>query len=485
MPPYQQKTDNREFEVANSEPYSGASGGDARAGGSEIALRLWTADQNVARTWKAESVLVYMIADLVAASGGQVAEAEQAVMAAKFDSPRQALVAAKRIQTSILEFVACRPGERAGAAILIYQSRSGQSSSNQSSSSQSGSSRPGSSDPSGLSGELARMALEKARPGQILLAENVSQRLRDLPGAEFRTVDGLTEDGPTGLTEWMWTTAERFAELQESVGPDAEQAKKSEFRGNDAPEVGATSIVQSPFARPGTSDQSVRPRETGGDLAKGGPRTATKREDQIANRTQDRAPGFEGFRESPGGSFGEGLDEFEEPPLFTRARVIFGVVALVLVTAVILVLFRPTKVSKPPLPLQPEQSVGTDSSVHSPAPPTSVGSQPAVTPEQAAPSTAEPRVTVPVASSQTSSKVTADNRVKSKKGNAEESTPVEVGGFSQRDIHDLLQMAQTDAGAGRYDDARIRYQKVLALQPSNQEAKEGLHKLEIAQKERQ
>ena len=465
MPPYQQKTDSREFEVANAERYSGASEGDARAGGSEIALRLWTADQNVARMWKADSALVYMIADLVAASGGQVAEAEQAVMAAKFDSPRQALVAAKRIQTSILEFVACRPGERAAAAILIYQSRSGQSNS---------------SDPSGLSGELARMALEKARPGQILLAENVSQRVRDLPGAEFRAVDGLTGDGPTGLTELMWTTAERLAVLQQSVGPDAEQAKKSEFRDNDASEVGATSIVQSPFARPGTSDQSVRPRKTGGDLAKDGPRTATKRADQIANRTQDRAPGFEGFRESPGGSFGEGLDEFEEPPLFTRAKVIVGAVALVLVTAVILVLFHPTKVSKPPLPLQPEQSVGTDSPDKPPAPPTSSGSQPAMTPEPPGPGTAAPQAKAPVASLQPPSKATSDNRVKSKKGNVEESAPTEVSGFSQGDIHDLLQMAQTDAGAGRLQEAKIKFEKVLALQPNNQDAKEGLRKVKLS-----
>jgi len=124
MPPYQQKTDSREFEVANAEQYPGASGGDARAGGSEIALRLWASNQNVPLTWKADSVLVYMIADLVAASGGRVAEAEQAVMAAKFDSPRQALVAAKRIQASVAEFVACRPGERVGSAILIYLPRS-------------------------------------------------------------------------------------------------------------------------------------------------------------------------------------------------------------------------------------------------------------------------------------------------------------------------------------------------------------------------
>ena len=450
MPPYQQKTDSREFEVANAEHPSGAPVGGSGAGGSEIALRLWV-DEKGARTWKSDSVLVYMIADLVAASGGQVAEAEQAVMAAKFDNPGQALVAAKRIQTSILEFVACRPGERVGVAILIYQSRSSQLVPGQS----------GSSDPSGLSGELARMALEKARPGQILLTENVSQRVRNLPGAEFRAVDGLTGDGPTGLTELMWTTAERLAALQNAVGTDTEQAKKSEFRANDAPGVGATSIVQSPFARPGTSEQSGRPvRKTGSDLGKDEPRTATK-----------RAAGQEGFSESSGGSFGEGLGEFEEPSLFTRTRVIFGAVALVLVTAVILVLFRPTKASKPPLPLQAEQSVGADSPDKPPVAPTPASSQAAVAPEP-------PQAKVPVA--RRPAKNLADAR-EGKKENSEEPPQLEeYGGYFQKDIPYLLDMARNDAGKGDYVKAQKEYSTVLKLQPKNQEAKDGQHKVALS-----
>lgn len=467
MPPYQQKTDSREFEVANAEQYPSASGGDVRAGGSELALRLWTSNQSIPRTWKAESVVVYMIADLVAASGGQVVEAEQAVMAAKFDSPRQALVAARRIQTSVAEFVACRPGERIGAAILIYQPRS--------------------SDSTGLSGELARMALEKAWPGQILLAENISQRLRDLPGFEFRAVEGLTGDASTGLTELMWTTGERLAAMRDSVGPDAEdvERKKSEFRANDAPGVGATSIVQSPFARPGTSDQRVGlVGNAGGRVAKDASRTASRRAEETANSLQQRAPGFEGFKESPGTSFGDGLDEFAEPPLFTPSRVIFGAVALVLVTAVILALFRPTKVSKPPLPLQPEQSVGTDNADKPPATSTTPAvSQPAPAMDAPGPGTPAPQARVPVADSgsKTSAKTAADNRAKSKKGNAEEPAPLEYGGFSQKDIPDLLKMAQADAGAGHYDDARIKYKKILVLQPNNQDAKEALRRLDIAQ----
>ena len=125
MPQYEQKTDSREFEVANPD--------SPRVRGAEIRLRMRpisrfgfgvrNAGRSVPLTWKTDSVLVYMIADLVGASHGRIVEESLAIMAAHFDGSRQALVAAKRIQTSILEFLACRPGERIGAAILIYRPR--------------------------------------------------------------------------------------------------------------------------------------------------------------------------------------------------------------------------------------------------------------------------------------------------------------------------------------------------------------------------
>jgi len=52
---------------------------------------------------------------------------------------------------------------------------------------------------------------------------------------------------------------------------------------------------------------------------------------------------------------------------------------------------------------------------------------------------------------------------------------------SQKDIPALLKMAQKDAGSGNYDNARREFNKVLQLQPSNQDAKEGLRKLALAQ----
>jgi Flp pilus assembly protein TadD len=56
---------------------------------------------------------------------------------------------------------------------------------------------------------------------------------------------------------------------------------------------------------------------------------------------------------------------------------------------------------------------------------------------------------------------------------------------SLKDIPVLLRMAQQDAGAGNYAKARTEYRKILGLQPNNPDARDGLHKLDIIQKDQQ
>jgi hypothetical protein len=471
MAQYEQKIDSREFEVANPEQYSSAWGADAHADATEIAIRLWGGPRNVPLTWKADSVLVYMIADLVGASGGRVAEASHAVMAAQFDSSRQALVAARRIQTSILEFVACRPAERVGAAILIYH--------------------PMSSDLTGFSGELVQPALVKAKPGQILLADNVSQRLRDLPGIEFRNVDARTGDGQTGLLELMWTTQERLALLADSVVDVAEPPSGA------GPAMGATLIVNSPgvnspsvnspITRRGPPIEVVPPVMGAADfVVKEGSATASRRASQSPNTAQSRAPVFEELQDSPGNPLTEGLDEFGEQPFLTRTRVILGVVAVVLVGALIAVLFRPTNVSKRPLPPQPEQTGGTETTVTPPR-----VTEPEPEKQQPEPTTAQPQpqAKVPVVvTPRKPTKPTTDNRDKNKKPPEDSAEPApleEYGGYSQKDIPALLEFAKTDAGKGNYANARKEYSIILKLQPKNQDAKDGLHRLDIIPSDRQ
>jgi hypothetical protein len=476
MAQYEQKTDSREFEVADPDQHRGSWTGTAPAEATDIAIRLWSPERSArSLTWKTDSVLVYMIADLVGASHGRIAEESLPVMAAHFDSSSQALLAARRIQTSILEFLACRPGDRVGAAIVIYVPRT--------------------TDPTGLSGEMVRQELRHAKPGQILLAANVSRRLRDLPGIEFVTGPALTGAGEggqagstetglteTGLTELIWTTPERVALLRESVGD------WSEPQTTDSPAVGATLIVESPFARREPMNASVPPvARTNDFVMKDSSEPQSLRAAHVLADEQNRMQLSPDLEDTPTSSSLEAA-EFEEQAVFTRTRVILGVAALVLVAALIAILFRPTQVTRRPAPPQQDQAAG----------PTSPDNQPPVLPaaetrtsETKAPETktqkSEPMAEKPAAKGaltiprpQPPAKPSAGNRVKNTTEGVEEpEANHESGGFTLKDLPPLLKMAQIDAGAGNYAKAKREYQKVLSLQPNNQDAKDGLHKLDL------
>ncbi len=480
MAQYEQKTDSREFEVANSGQQPATWRGDLAGDSADIAIRLWgveRADRGTALTWNADSVLIYMIADLVGASHGRIAEESSAAMAAHFESSRQALVAAKRIQTSILEFLDCRPGEHFGGAIVIY--------------------RPRTADPAGFSIEMAQLALGQAKPGQILLAESVCLRVRDLPGIEFATVPavrGATGNVDTGLTELVWTTAERVARLRESVGDWTEP------RRGDSLGVGATLIVDSPFARGGMNDVAP-PVESAGDFAAKGSADAWNRTEQAPNTAQRRAASSGEFQERGGGSLAEGL-ESEERPLFTRTGILLGVVALVLVGALIAVLYHPTTVSKRAIPISPPAAentgaagtgseAGTSTGASSgTSVGTSVGSSTGTPTEPETKKPDEPVTPPPpvkkqvVVSQKAAPKSTAKNKKEKEAVEAQpevDTSVSEFGGLTQKDIPRLLDNAKKDAGDGNYDKARREYQAILKLQANNPDAKEGLRKLSIIQ----
>ena len=213
MAPYEPKIESKEFELPNA----GQDPASPAAADTDITIRLWQPDRTASGplTWRTESVLVYMIADLVAASRGSVDESTP-TMTAHFNNSGQALVAAKRIQNSILEFLLCRSSDPLAAAILIHQPSTA---------------------PGGFSAPLAQAALRLAEPGQILLSEETARRLHDLPGLELRRVPALTTGGDeqAGLSELVWTSPERMAQMKIPAGTDRNRAET-------AP-MGATMIV--------------------------------------------------------------------------------------------------------------------------------------------------------------------------------------------------------------------------------------------------
>jgi hypothetical protein len=436
MVPFEPKTDSKEFEIPNPEQSPATGSRIAASAAADLTIRVWRRDGGggtAVLTWHSENVLVYMIADLVVASHGRTAVEMPAAMAAHFDNSLHALVAAKRIENAILEFLACRPGDYMGAAILIHPPVA-----------------------AGFSQGMAQSALRLAEPGQIILSEEVSRRFQDLPGIELRDVPALTTGGTehAGLAELIWTSPERLASLRNSanVAPPTSEV---------GPPVGATMIVNSPFAR--------HPSNT----ASGSERIDT---------ALRRPSATEGFK-NRGGAFEEGLAEFEERRSFiTGSKMVVGAVVIVLVV-VALVLFHPWSSSNVP-PKSPASE--TPAATPTTETPTSNIPQP---PPVAQPVTEPPAKPLPPVAKKTgTNKTPVDKTAKDNAAKKPEETPI-VGfegnstydGMTQKDIPRLLQWARSDAGNGNYAKAAQEYRVILQLQPYNSDAKEGLRKIQVAQ----
>jgi len=466
MARYEPKTDSREFEVGTQGQDPGAWGGDSASDATDIAIRLWGPEwsgQPGSLTWKTDSVFVYMIADLVLASHGRLAEESTAVMAAHFDNSRQALVAAKRIQMSILDFVACRPGN--GVAIVIHQ-------------------------PSvqGATSGLVQAALQLAKPGQILVGGDVSRRLRESFGVELAPVSALVgAAGQRGLAELVWTTPDRLASLQSLVVDGAASRRES-------PPVGATMMVSTPILNPPVASAPIRSSEPEATTPVVKPVPGTddfvhKRSSEsalqriTAQRAADLVPRSEDVQGMQASSLTQELDDLEQRPFLTRTRIVLGLAAIVLVGALIAVLYAPTHETRiPPRGLENREtgsgSVDSKSgTVHTEPPP----------PQLPQANTSEPQAKLPKAvvppPRPAPPKPVAETRAKNKKDGPEQPQPPpvvqELGGLSQNDVPTLLRLARDDAGAGKYDKARSEYKKILQLQPGNQDAKEGLRRLDL------
>jgi len=447
MPPYEPKTDSKEFELLNAGQES-SSTRNTVLDATDITIRLWEPQRSGptgSLNWKTESVLVYMIADLVAASGGRVDESS-AGMTAVFDSVSQALVAAKRIQTAIFEFLATRQGRRVSATILVH---------------------PPADQPSGLNAQAALGALHLAEAGQIFLSQEISNRVRGVPGIELRGVPALTTGGSehVGLSELVWVSPDRIAQWQASVG--------ARDRAESAP-MGATMIVNSVLASPreerGKTAQTVV--GTTGLLAPD--QTATTRSRKLSSEGSTAGD----FRAGGDTSFQPGVDESQPTSLPTRTRLIIGAAAIVL-AGFLAWEFYPRSVSKPVVHVQ--EDLGNQT------PQTAQPQPPALEPKTTEPEQKEPTVVV------NSPAKPPVNRHPSKPPalvpppTVTEQPPAEafVDGFFQKDIPRLLQMAKADAGSGNYDKARREYRIVQRLQPNNPDAKEGLRRLDVAQSDSQ
>ena len=372
-----------------------------------------------------------MIADLVAASRGRAASETPSALTAHFDNTNLALVAARRIHLSILEFVSSKPGDYLGAAVFIHPPAS-----------------------AGFSSGMAQSALRVAEPGQIILAETVSRSLQDLPGIDLRPVAALTTGGTehAGLSELAWASPEQVAKLRESA----------RVRPSASPAVGATMIVNAPI--PGDRPQA------------GSDKTGT------AKPKVTQRPPQQGFAPAREGAFEEGLADYQLSRSFiTRTRVIIGVAAILVVGVGVAMFYpsRPSKIPQRPPETQPVETHTTPVPVPEPVPPQP---EPPRQDTDSHAKKAEPHVKKqpkppsqkPVPD-QENAKKPEDTPIQGFEGNST------YDGMTQKDIPRLLLWARSDAGNGRYQKAGQEYRVILQLQPNNLDAKEGLRKLQLAQ----
>ena len=436
--PFEPKTDSKEFEIASLEQGAGLTTRSAASQAADLTIRILRRDASSGSTalnWNSESVLVYMIADLVSASHGRTAVEIPAAMTAHFDNSWQALVAAKRIQTAMLEFLSCRPVDSVGAAILIHPPAA-----------------------TGFSGTMAQSALRLAEPGQIILSQEVATRFQDLPGMELRAVPALTTGGSehTGLTELIWASPERLASMRNTASAAAPTA-------NLGASFGATMIVNTPLADPASN--SATSAERSRDIA-----------DRFDTTSRNSSQGFADRDKS----FQETLAEFEEHRSFiTPLKMAVGAIAIVLLI-VGLLLFHPWSGSK----VQPRPQA-----VEAPT-----GGAPVIPERPAGNSPQPPPVVQPVDESHAKplfakpANTNKQQAVPKEKPKKPEDTPIQgfegnstYDGMTQKDIPRLLLWARSDAGNGNYAKAAQEYRVILQLQPNNPDAREGLRKIQVAQ----
>lgn len=436
MVPFEPRTDSQKLEMPGLNQRSTRASRSATSEAADLTIRILRHDASsgtAALTWNTESVLVYMIADLVRASHGRNAIELPASLAAHFDNSLEALVAARRIQTAILEFLARRPDGGMGAAVFIHPE-------------------------AGFPQKTAQSALDLARPGQIIVSQEVSARFQNLPGIDLRPVPALTTGGTeaAGLSELIWISAERLAsrESTASVAPTA----------NVASPVGATMIVNASLS-------STEPRDETASRAARSPGSS-----QALNASLTPP---DGLRHRAGG-FEETLAEFEEHRSFITPLKM-GVAAAALVVVVVgVVLFHPWSGSNvQPKPQAIQKPIRAP--VATPEPPIRRLPQPPAVPVEGS----HPKPPILKASSTRKPAVTAQDTDPTKKP---EDTPIQgfegnstYDGMTRKDIPRLLQWARSDAGNGNYAKAAQEYRVILQLEPSNPDAREGLRKIQVAQ----
>ncbi len=396
---------------------------------ADISIRLWTSAQLRPRapeiSWKTDSNLVCLIADVVAAAQGTPLYELRSGMSAHFNNAVQALKAAKSIERAITEFFRRRPEDCFGAAIAVHRPVE---------------LRPFLEGDAG-SASPAFPLLRRAQPGQILVGRETYDQLRDLPGLQFRFLDPDANQVAGGDAELLWTSPQTYA-------------------------LFASHLQEALQRQPIPNDQDLF-------------------EAVEENRTQP--PRTKSSYVRTGSSSTTKLSAFDvpenEPSWMASHRLLVSlgavaVLALATVYAIPALHKRPETTSAPvnaKLPVSGKIVNNNINNAPQPAKPAVLQNDP-VSP---VPHPVQPAKVAPAAAS-------LSRRPEAPKTVPPGSAPVEVKplaeyeGFTARDVPLLLRKAEADAGAGDYDSSRHEYDIILHLEPGNQTAKAGLSRVNLS-----
>lgn len=392
---------------------------------ARLAIRLWSPGRREL-SWTLELPFIHLISDLIRASEGTPREETGSILVAHFAHSSQAFRTAKRIQWALIDFSQHRPQLCLGAALLIYEA----------------SDLPTESSAASL--RTVDGILKHAKPPQILTATGAGERLRSLPGLQMRdfTLPSRLSDWRGSVHEVMWTTPSNLERAQE--------------------------IFQSAQSLGHIEAEIATPQPTVDFAAVGEKRGAQA----TLLHTVPLAP-----RDAAEADPDSTVSLLEEEPAKSGSGALWwslAVVGMAVIVALVMLLPR----------------LRTKAAATPENPPPVVQSNPVSQPEV---DHTEP----PVAQKQPTSPVDSPKPPISVDQEPKPATPVEppppahrqpkavaeVDGFTKKEIPRLIDMGQRDAGQGRYDEARRAFNVVLQLDPGNAEAKLGLRKIEISERE--
>ena len=396
---------------------------------ADITIRLWTSAQLRPRSseisWKTDSNLVCLIADVVAATEGTPLYELRSGMSAHFNNAVQALRAAKSIERAVTEFSRRRPEDCFGLAIAVHRPVE---------------LRPFLEGDAG-SASPAFSLLRQAQPGQILVGRETYDQLRDLPGLQFRLLDPDANPVAGGDAELLWTSPQTYA-------------------------LFATHLQEALQRQPIPDDQ---------DLLGG----------VEENRAQP--PRTKSSHVRTGGFSTTKLSAFDvpetEPSWMASHRLLVSlgavaVLALATVYAIPALHKRPETVNAPVNTNLPVNGKIVNNNIND-AP---QSAKPAVLQNDAVsplPHPVQP-AKVATAAASLSRKPDAPKTVPPGSAPVEVKPLAEYEGFTARDVPLLLRKAEADAGAGDYDSSRHEYDIILHLEPGNQAAKAGLSRVNLS-----